>query len=96
MAQQPRLVRVNHVPLEAGRQGRRSRHAEEPTSSIFVGRVTRIHLDDRVLDGGDPDPGGALQLVGTMGGNLWCCSSVPFELIRPRSSDPDLVRSSLS
>jgi hypothetical protein len=92
---QPRLVRLHHVALEAGRQGRRSRHAEAPTSSIFVGRVTHIHLDDRVRDGGDPDPG-ALRQVGTMGGNLWCCSSEPFELIRPRSSDPDFVRASLS
>jgi hypothetical protein len=92
---QPRLVRVNHVTLEAGRQGRRSQHAEGADKLDLRGRVTRIHLDGRVLDGGDSDPG-ALRLVGTMGGNLWCCSSAPFELTRPRSSDPDLVRASLS
>jgi hypothetical protein len=92
---QPRLVGVNHVALEAGRHGRRSRRAEEPTSSIVVGRVRRIHVDDRVLDGGVPEPG-ALRLVGTMGGELWCCSSERFEFIRPRSNYPEVVCASLS
>jgi flavin reductase (DIM6/NTAB) family NADH-FMN oxidoreductase RutF len=70
--------------------------AEEPTNSIVIGRVVRIHVDDNALDGGlVPDPQ-ALQLVGRMGGDLWCRSSERFQLERPGSIDPDIVRGSVT
>jgi flavin reductase (DIM6/NTAB) family NADH-FMN oxidoreductase RutF len=69
--------------------------AEQPTNSIVVGRVTRIHVVDEVLDGFEPNPD-AVGLVGRMGGNLWCRSSERFELARPNSTDPDVVRGTLS
>jgi flavin reductase (DIM6/NTAB) family NADH-FMN oxidoreductase RutF len=68
---------------------------EQPTNSIVIGRVTRIHVDERVLDGWVPDPD-ALRLVGRMGGDLWCRSANRFNLERPRSVEPGEVRASLS
>jgi flavin reductase (DIM6/NTAB) family NADH-FMN oxidoreductase RutF len=67
---------------------------EQPTNSIVVGRVTRAHVADNILNGYEPDPA-AVRLVGRMGGDLWCRSSDRFELSRPATTDPDLVRASL-
>jgi flavin reductase (DIM6/NTAB) family NADH-FMN oxidoreductase RutF len=67
---------------------------DHPTNSIVIGRVTRIHVDERALNGGAPDPT-ALRLVGRMGSDLWCRSSDCFTLKRPTSVDPVDIRASL-
>jgi hypothetical protein len=64
---------------------------ELPTNSIVIGRVTRVHVADRVLDGLVPRPE-AVALVGRMGGNLWCTTRDRFELRRPDSRDPAEAR----
>lgn len=64
---------------------------EQPTNSIVIARVTRIHVDDEVLDGLVPRPE-ALGLVARLGGNLWCTTRDRFELRRPESNDPDQAR----
>jgi flavin reductase (DIM6/NTAB) family NADH-FMN oxidoreductase RutF len=68
---------------------------QERTNSIVIGQVLRIHVDDRALDGFVPDAE-ALQLVARMGGDLWCRSSDRFQLERPGSTDPDIVRASVT
>jgi flavin reductase (DIM6/NTAB) family NADH-FMN oxidoreductase RutF len=55
---------------------------DEPTNSVVVARVTRIHVDEAVLAGFVPDPE-LMQLVGRMGGSLWCTTRDRFTLVRP-------------
>jgi flavin reductase (DIM6/NTAB) family NADH-FMN oxidoreductase RutF len=54
-----------------------------PTNSLVIARVTRVHLDESIVDEGfrvDPD---AIGLVGRMGGNLYSTTRDRFELRRP-------------
>lgn len=68
--------------------------AEQPTNSLVIGRVLRIHLDDAAWDGKQPRSE-VLRLVGRMGGPEWCRTRDVFKLPRPASADPADVRSSL-
>jgi flavin reductase (DIM6/NTAB) family NADH-FMN oxidoreductase RutF len=54
----------------------------EPTNSVVVARVTRIHVDEAVLAGFAPDPE-LIRLVGRMGASLWCTTRDRFTLVRP-------------
>lgn len=65
--------------------------AETPTNSLVVGRVVRIHVDESIMSGGAPNSD-ALKLVGRMGGSEWCKTDAKFNLKRPASADPDVVR----
>lgn len=67
---------------------------QQPTNSLVIGRVTRIHVRDDVLDGYHPRPE-TLRLVGRMGGPLWCTTGDRFALARPQSADPDQVRAAV-
>ncbi len=65
---------------------------ELPTNSVIIGAITRIHVDERIVGDGfaiDPE---AAQLVGRMGGALWCTTRDRFALVRPRATDPDEAR----
>ncbi len=59
----------------------------QPSNSLVIARVTRIHVADGVLDGLTPRPE-ALDLVGRLGGALWCTTRDRFELARPRGREP--------
>lgn len=67
---------------------------EMPTNSLVVGRVVRIHVDESVMNGAIPNSD-ALKLVGRMGGPEWCRTRAKFDLKRPDSVDPVVVRSAL-
>jgi flavin reductase (DIM6/NTAB) family NADH-FMN oxidoreductase RutF len=56
---------------------------DRPSNSLVIGRVSRIHVIDEALDGLVPLPA-ALDLVGRLGGSLWCTTRDLFELRRPR------------
>ena len=64
---------------------------ETPSNSLVVGNVTRIHVIDETLDGYRPRPE-VLNLVGRMGGPLWCTTRDRFELPRPDSKNPNEVQ----
>lgn len=64
---------------------------ELPSNSLVVGAVTRIHVIDEAMDGMTPCPE-ALDLVGRLGGSLWCTTRDRFSLPRPSSRDPEDVR----
>ena len=51
-------------------------------STIVVGEVVRVHVDDRVLTAGVVDPR-KLRAVGRLGGNWWCHATDVFEMTRP-------------
>lgn len=57
------------------------------TNSIVIARVSRIHIDDELLDEGAPDAA-AVDLVGRMGGDLWCTTRDRFALPRPGNATP--------
>ncbi|MFN2628396.1 MAG: flavin reductase family protein [Gaiellaceae bacterium] len=61
---------------------------EQPSNTLVIGLVTRIHVDEAILDGYDPQPG-RLHLVGRMGGPLWCTTRHRFALPRPRADELD-------
>lgn len=63
---------------------------EQPTNSLVVADVVRVHVADEALDGLVPRPE-ALDLVGRMGGDLWCTTRDRWELPRPDSADPELL-----
>jgi flavin reductase (DIM6/NTAB) family NADH-FMN oxidoreductase RutF len=64
---------------------------EMPSNSLVIGSVLRIHVIDEALDGYRPRPE-VLNLVGRMGGPLWCTTRDRFELPRPDSKDPNEVQ----
>ena len=68
--------------------------SNQPTNSLVIGRVLRIHLDDAAWDGQKPRSD-VLRLVGRMGGPEWCRTRDVFKLARPDSADPKAVRASL-
>jgi flavin reductase (DIM6/NTAB) family NADH-FMN oxidoreductase RutF len=61
-----------------------------PTNSLVIARVLRIHVIDEALDGLIPKPE-VLQLVGRMGGDLWCRTQDTFELPRPGTVDAEAL-----
>ncbi|MGH2945122.1 MAG: flavin reductase family protein [Solirubrobacteraceae bacterium] len=63
---------------------------EVTSNALVIGRVTRVHVDDAAMDGMTPIPD-ALDLVGRMGGALWCTTRERFELARPRGDDPETI-----
>lgn len=65
---------------------------EQPSNSLVIGRVLRIHVDDAALDGTRPLPD-VLKLVARMGGDEWCRTRDRFTLRRPSSNDPAIVGS---
>lgn len=69
--------------------------AELPSNSLVIGRVTCVHIEDDAMLDGMPQPE-ALDLVGRMGGDLWCTTRDRFELPRPSSRDPEVVRDLLA
>ncbi len=68
--------------------------ADQPTNSLVIGRVLRIHLDDAAWDGRQPRSE-VLRLVGRMGGPEWCRTTDVIKLPRPASADPAAVRTLL-
>lgn len=64
---------------------------ELPSNSLIVGTVIRIHVIDEALNGLTPRPE-VLDLVGRLGGSLWCTTRERFSLPRPASRDPAEVR----
>ncbi|MDQ4002849.1 MAG: flavin reductase family protein [Actinomycetota bacterium] len=58
------------------------------SNSLVIGSVLRIHVIDEALDGYRPRLE-VLNLVGRMGGPLWCTTRDRFELPRPDSKDPN-------
>lgn len=59
------------------------------TSTLIIGEVVLIDVNDAVLDAqGMPDPR-KLKLVGRMGGDFWCETTQLFELKRPTLPPPD-------
>lgn len=54
----------------------------EPTNSLVIALVTRIHVADDALRGLSPIAG-VLDLVARMGGSDWCTTRDRFELRRP-------------
>jgi flavin reductase (DIM6/NTAB) family NADH-FMN oxidoreductase RutF len=60
------------------------------SNSLVVGRVLRIHVDDEAMDGMRPRPE-VLDLVGRLGGDLWCTTRERFSLRRPDGADPQLI-----
>jgi flavin reductase (DIM6/NTAB) family NADH-FMN oxidoreductase RutF len=67
--------------------------ASQPTNSLVVGSVLRIHVDDSAMDGLTPDLA-ALDLVGRMGGDWWVRTTDRFELPRPGTTDLGELRAS--
>lgn len=53
-----------------------------PANGLVIASVTRIHVRDDAVDGLVPRPE-MLQLVGRMGGSLWCTTRDRFRLERP-------------
>lgn len=68
--------------------------AERASNNLVVAWIVRIHIDDEALDGFSPRPE-VLDLVGRMGGDLWCTTRDRFELPRPPGTDPDEVARAL-
>jgi flavin reductase (DIM6/NTAB) family NADH-FMN oxidoreductase RutF len=64
----------------------------ERANGLVIASVTRIHVQDDVLDGLVPNPE-RLRLVGRMGEADWCTTRDRFPLRRPRPSElGDLMR----
>jgi flavin reductase (DIM6/NTAB) family NADH-FMN oxidoreductase RutF len=61
--------------------------ADEPTNSLIVARIERVHLRDGLLVDGQIDPDAA-GLVGRMGADWWSRTADRFELPRPATADP--------
>lgn len=57
--------------------------AEWPSSSLVVGEIVSIHLEERVLQQGRLDLN-ALDLIGRMGGNQYARTTQRFEMERPK------------
>jgi len=56
---------------------------EWPSSSLVIGEIVCIHLNDSVLKDGHFD-GNALDLIGRMGGNQYSRTTQRFEMERPK------------
>jgi flavin reductase (DIM6/NTAB) family NADH-FMN oxidoreductase RutF len=62
--------------------------ADEPSNSLVIGRVLRVHVLDDALDEHYLPRPEALDLVGRMGGDLWAGTRQPFILPRPSVTQP--------
>jgi flavin reductase (DIM6/NTAB) family NADH-FMN oxidoreductase RutF len=62
--------------------------ADEPTNSLVIGRVLRVHVLDDALDEHCLPRPEALDLVGRMGGDLWAHTRQQFTLPRPSDEQP--------
>ncbi len=51
-------------------------------STVVLGEVVRVHVEESVLTAGMPDPG-KLRAVGRLGGTAWCRTTDRFDLPRP-------------
>lgn len=56
---------------------------EWPSSSLIVGEIVSVHLEERVLKDGRLDLN-ALDLIGRMGGNQYTRTTQRFEMERPK------------
>jgi flavin reductase (DIM6/NTAB) family NADH-FMN oxidoreductase RutF len=71
--------RVHHI-IELG--------ADEPSNSLVIGRVLRVHVLDEALDEHYLPRPEALDLVGRMGGDLWARTRQQFTLPLPSVEQP--------
>jgi flavin reductase (DIM6/NTAB) family NADH-FMN oxidoreductase RutF len=62
--------------------------ADEPSNSLVIGRVLRVHVRDDALDEHYLPRPEALDLVGRMGGDLWTRTQQQFVLPRPSGEQP--------
>jgi flavin reductase (DIM6/NTAB) family NADH-FMN oxidoreductase RutF len=62
--------------------------ADEPSNSLVIGRVLRVHVLDDALDAHYLPRPEALDLVGRMGGDLWANTRQQFSLPRPSDEHP--------
>ena len=62
--------------------------ADEPSNSLVIGRVLRVHVLDDALDEHYLPRPEALDLVGRMGGDLWAHTRQQFILPRPSDEQP--------
>jgi flavin reductase (DIM6/NTAB) family NADH-FMN oxidoreductase RutF len=62
--------------------------ADEPSNSLVIGRVLRVHVLDDALDEHYLPRPEALDLVGRMGGDLWAHTREQFSLPRPSGEQP--------
>lgn len=58
---------------------------EWPSSSLVIGEILSVHLNESVLEDGRFD-GNALDLIGRMGGNQYSRTTERFEIERPKVS----------
>ena len=61
---------------------------DEPSNSLVIGRVLRVHVLDDALDESYLPRPEALDLVGRMGGDLWAHTRQQFILPRPSDERP--------
>ena len=66
----------------------------ERSNALVIGLVTRIWVDDEVLEGFVPQPD-RLRLVARMGEDAWCKTTDRFDLVRPRGVELDELVSRL-
>jgi flavin reductase (DIM6/NTAB) family NADH-FMN oxidoreductase RutF len=64
----------------------------EPSNSLIIGRVTRVHVLDGALGDELLPRAEVLDLVGRMGGDLWIGTGEPFVLPRPATNDEGAIR----
>ena len=57
--------------------------SEWPSSSLVIGEIVSIRVDESVIRDGRFDPG-ALDLIGRMGGNQYTRTTQRFEMERPK------------
>jgi flavin reductase (DIM6/NTAB) family NADH-FMN oxidoreductase RutF len=62
--------------------------ADEPSNSLVIGRVLRVHVLDDALDEQYLPRPEAFDLVGRMGGDLWTYTRQTFLLPRPARQGP--------
>lgn len=63
-----------------------------PSNSLVIGSVLKIHVIEEALWDGYKTRPEVLNLVGRMGGPLWCTTRDRFELPRPASKEPDEIQ----
>jgi flavin reductase (DIM6/NTAB) family NADH-FMN oxidoreductase RutF len=68
--------------------------ADRASNNLVLAWVVRIHIRDDAINGCVPLPD-RLDLVGRMGGDLWCTTRDRFVLPRPASRDPGEVSRAL-
>lgn len=64
------------------------------SNNLVVAWVVRVHVENEAMDGLRPRAD-VLDLVGRLGGDLWCTTRDQFSLPRPTSADPSEVTAEL-